>query len=207
VTAPGDGRSANAGLCGRPVDWVQARLVDPLDPADQPVPPGELGELVLRGIEPSVLTPGYQGAPDATAAAWRNGWFHTGDLFTVDADGNYHYADRAKDMIRRRGENVSSIELEAAVLAHPSVAQAAAVGVDSEWGDEEILVAVVPAASGTVVVEQLVEFLRDRVPRYALPRFVRVLPALPRTQSTNRVIKTELRRHGVTPDTWDRNRN
>jgi crotonobetaine/carnitine-CoA ligase len=200
VTGLADGRSANAGLCGRPVDWIEARLVDPLD---HPVPPGTPGELVLRSAEPWVLTPGYPGAPEATARAWRNGWFHTGDLFTLDEDGNHRYVDRSKDMIRRRGENVSSLELESAVLAHPAVAQAAAVGVPSALGDEEILIAVVPAEGTTIVPDELRAWLRDTVPRYALPRYVRVLAALPRTQSTNRVIKTELRRDGVTPDTWD----
>ncbi|HZZ51784.1 MAG TPA: AMP-binding protein [Pseudonocardia sp.] len=201
VTGLQDSRSSNAGLCGEPVPWIQARLVDALD---YPVRDGEVGELVLRSAQPWVLTPGYPGAPESTARAWRNGWFHTGDLMRRDDRGRYHYVDRTKDMIRRRGENISSVELESAVATHPGVREVAAVGVPSEFGDEDVLIAVVTSGDSTFSPAALVEYLIPRVPRYAIPRFIRVLTELPRTQSTNRVRKPEIRRAGLTPDTWDR---
>jgi crotonobetaine/carnitine-CoA ligase len=191
--------SAHAGSCGFPVDGVQARLVDG---EDYPVPPGTPGELVLRSDLPWRFLTGYQGAPEATAAAYRNGWFHTGDVMAEQPEGTYRYVDRSKDMIRRRGENVSSVELEAAVLAFAGVAAAAAVGVPSPFGDEDILVAVVADPGHTLEPAELYEHLRAVVPRFALPGFIRVLAELPRTQATQRVQKHELRAAGTAPGTW-----
>jgi crotonobetaine/carnitine-CoA ligase len=108
-------------------------------------------------------------------------------------------------MIRRRGENISSVELEAAVLTHPAVQEAAAVGVVSEVGDEEVLIAVVPRAGVAVDPVQLVAYLKDVVPRFAVPRYVRVLDALPKTPATMKVQKQSLRSAALTVDTWDRN--
>lgn len=119
-----------------------------------------------------------------------------------ETDGTYTYVDRSKDMIRRRGENVSSVELEAAILGCHGIAAAAAVGVPSEFGDEEILIAVVPIEGMTVDPASLFEHLRLCVPRFALPSFIRVLAELPRTQATQRIQKHELRRQGVTSDSW-----
>jgi crotonobetaine/carnitine-CoA ligase len=189
----------HVGSCGRPVEGVEARLVDAYDYA---VPTGQPGELVLRSDLPWRFTSGYQGAPEATAAAYRNGWFHTGDVFVEELDGTYTYVDRSKDMIRRRGENVSSTELEAAVLAHPGVAAAAAVGVPSPLGDEDILVAVVASPGAALDPGALFEHLRRTVPRFALPSYVRRMDELPRTQATQRVQKHELREVGVTADVW-----
>jgi len=200
LVAPQDTTSASTGCCGKPVDAVQAMLADA---NDYPVSAGETGELLLRSHEPWLFTPGYLGASEASARIWRNGWFHTGDLFRLDASGNYFYQDRAKDMIRRRGENISSFELEAAVLSHPSVQEAAAVALASSVGDEDVLVAVVPRAGQVVDAGQLITYLRDIVPRFAVPRYVRVVPALPKTLVTMRVQKQAIRTEGVTPDTWD----
>ncbi len=193
--------SKNTGCCGRPVPGFEAMLVDE---NDMPVPPGAQGELVVRSSDPWTITPGYQGAPEATAKAWRNGWWHTGDVFRQDEEGWYHFVDRTKDMIRRRGENISSVELENAVLSHPAVAEVAAIGVPSDLSDEEVLVAVVPKAKATIDPAELVAFLQDRVPRFAVPRFVRVADSLPRTPETARVQRHQLRAEGVTPQTWDR---
>lgn len=189
----------HVGSCGRPVEGVEARLVDTYD---YPVPLGTPGELVLRSDLPWRFTAGYLGVPEATALSYRNGWFHTGDVFIEQADGNYQYFDRSKDMIRRRGENVSSAELEAAVLACSGVGSAAAVGIASPFGDEDILVAVVPAPGAEVEPEALIAQLVETVPRFALPSFVRVMDEMPRTQATQRVQKHELRTAGITPDTW-----
>ena len=151
-----------------------------------------------------MFTRGYQGAHEASANVWRNGWFHTGDIFRIDEKGNYFYLDRAKDMIRRRGENISSGELEAAVLTHPSVAEAAAVGVASALEDEEVMVLVVPKGGMVVDPAELVSFLNEIVPRYAVPRYVRVMDAFPKTVATLKIQKQVLRAQAITADTWDR---
>ena len=196
---PADCISARAGCCCRTIPGVEARLVDAFD---HEVSKGDTGQLVLRSDQPWSFTSGYVGAPEATANAWRNGWFHTGDIMRQDEDGNFYYVDRAKDMIRRRGENVASAELEAAILKHPQVAETAVVGIRSALGDEDILAAIV-AKQTPFRGEELLDILRDIVPRYALPRYIRVVDALPRTQATQRVEKHVLRAQGVTADCRD----
>lgn len=200
--APSAATSDRAGCCGRPIDGVEARLVDA---NDHPVAEGDPGELVLRSRDPWSFTSGYLGAPEATARAWRNGWFHTGDIMRRADDGNFYYVDRSKDMIRRRGENIASAELEAAILKCPLVAEAAVVGVPSALGDEDILAAIVPKEL-PLKCEDVIAFLADIVPRFALPRYIRILDALPRTQATQRVEKHVLRAAGIAGDCWDRER-
>jgi crotonobetaine/carnitine-CoA ligase len=186
--------------CGRARSGVECRLVDANDLA---VPDGELGELVIRSDLPWSMTPGYLGMPDATVRAWRNGWFHTGDLMTRDAEGNYFFVDREKDAIRRRGENISSIEVEAEVAEFPAVSEVAAYAVPSEHGEDEVMVAVAPMAGLPLNPQELSEYLQPRMTHFMLPRYIRVLSALPRTP-TNKIQKHRLREEGVTPDTWDR---
>ena len=185
---------------GRPRPGVEARVVDE---NDCELPPGEAGELVLRTDCPWAMTHGYYKNPEATAKAWRNGWFHTGDGFRRDAEGNFYFVDRIKDAIRRRGENISSYEVEAEVLAHPDVAECAAVAVKSEVSEDEVLVVVAPVAGRTLDPEQLLRFLMPRMAHFMVPRYVRVVEALPRTP-TAKVRKIELRDAGVTSDAWDR---
>lgn len=195
---------ALAGLsCGRLRPGWQARIVDELD---RDVPPGGMGELILRSDEPWTISAGYLNNPEATVKAWRNLWFHTGDAFTCDAQGNDTFVDRLKDAIRRRGENISSMELEAEVAAHPAVAECAAVAVASEWGEDDVKVFVVPAPGTELDPAGLVEFLRPRVPAFMLPRYVEVCGELPRTQ-TGKVRKVELRALGPGPGTWDAERH
>ncbi len=186
--------------CGRPRSGVECQLVDA---NDIPVPDGEIGELVIRSDLPWSITPGYFGMPEATARAWRNGWFHTGDLMTRDADGNYFFVDREKDAIRRRGENISSIEVEAEVGEFPAVGEVAAYAVPSEHGEDEVMVAVAPAEGAGLDPRALLDYLQPRMAHFMLPRYVRVLDTLPRTP-TNKVQKHQLRDEGVTDDTWDR---
>jgi len=142
--------------------------------------------------------------PEQTAAAWRNGWFHTGDAFRVDAEGWYHFVDRMQDTIRRRGENISSFEVENFVIDHPGVVDCAAVGVRTEHGDDEVLVAVIPADPATFDPADLVAFLVPRMPRFMVPRYVDVVDDLPRNETSARVRKAVLRERGLTPTTWDR---
>ncbi|WP_372500727.1 AMP-binding protein (plasmid) [Tistrella mobilis] len=188
------------GTCGRMRPGVEVRLVDD---NDCEVPVGQVGEMIVRTDRPWAMNSGYYRNPEATAKAWRNGWFHTGDAFIRDAEGNYFFVDRRKDAIRRRGENISSLEVEAEVTAHPDVREAAVVAVPSEMGEDDVLVCVAPVEGRTIDPEALIEFLRPRMAYFMIPRYVRVLDALPKTP-TAKVLKHELRAEGITADAWDR---
>jgi crotonobetaine/carnitine-CoA ligase len=191
-----------AGLAGRPRPGIDARVVDE---NDIEVPVGQIGELIVRSDQPWTMNHGYYKNPEATARAWRNGWFHTGDGFKLDAEGNFYFVDRMKDAIRRRGENISSFEVESEVCAHPAVREAAAVAVASEVAEDELLVAVSLADGQTLDPAELVEFLRERVAHFMIPRYVRVMSDLPKTP-TSKVQKHLIRTDGVTAETWDRER-
>lgn len=186
--------------CGRVRTGMQCRIVDAFD---NELPHGEVGELVIRADNPWTLFTRYLGDAEATAEAWRNGWFHTGDLMRRDAQGDFFFIDRKKDAIRRRGENMSSLEIELDVASHPAVREAAAYAVDLADGEQEVMVAVAPTDGAVIDPRALLEDLAPRMPHFMLPRYVRVLPDLPRTP-TNKVRKAELRAEGVTPDTFDR---
>jgi crotonobetaine/carnitine-CoA ligase len=194
------------GTCGRPVPGVALRLVDA---HDIELPPGEAGELVVRPDAPWTMSHGYHNDAEATARAWRNGWFHTGDLFRRDADDNYFFVDRLKDALRRRGENISSFEVESAILLHAEVREAAVVpvagtGTGADSGSEDEVLAVIALKPGGVLAPaDLIDFLRDKLAYFMIPRYVRVLDALPKTP-TQKVEKHRLREAGITPDTWDR---
>jgi fatty-acyl-CoA synthase len=174
------------GSVGKPVTMVAARVVDD-DMKD--VPPGEVGEIVYRG--PSVMT-GYWQNPEATAEAFRGGWFHSGDLVRADEEGFLYVVDRKKDMIITGGENVYCAEVENALSAHPAVAEVAVIGApDERWGETLVAVAaLVPGASLTV--EELREWGTSRLARYKLPTVLHVMDALPRNAS-GKVLKTALR--------------
>jgi len=188
------------GTCGRPRDGVEVRIVDE---NDCEVAQGETGELIVRTDRPWAMNSGYYGNPEATAHAWRNGWFHTGDAFRMDAEGNFYFVDRIKDAIRRRGENISSFEVEAEVGSHPSVQECAAVAVPSELGEDEVLVAISPQPGHEIDREALIEYLIPRMAHFMIPRYIRIVPDLPKTP-TQKVLKHVLRSEGVTTDTWDR---
>jgi crotonobetaine/carnitine-CoA ligase len=188
------------GTCGRVRQGVEARIVDE---NDIEVSYGKTGELILRTESPWAMNHGYLGNHEATARAWRNGWFHTGDGFHRDADGNYFFVDRLKDSIRRRGENISSFEVEAEILLFPAVAEVAAVGVPSEFGEDDVLAVISPKANCLIDPGQLIEFLRSRMTHFMIPRYIRVMSELPKTP-TQKVQKNLLREAGITADTWDR---
>jgi crotonobetaine/carnitine-CoA ligase len=189
--------------CGRRRETWPAPELRIVDEHDEPVGAGQVGELIVRSTEPWSLNLGYYGMPERTAEVWRNGWFHTGDAFRVDDEGYFYFVDRMTDAIRRRGENISSFEVEAAVQAHPMVAECAAVGVRTAFGDDEVLVAVI-VDDASFQPAQLLEFLSGRLPDFMQPRYVDVVEDLPRNTTTGRVRKTELRALGVTARTWDR---
>ena len=188
------------GTCGRVRDGVDVRLVDR---NDCEVPIGEIGEMLVRTDRPWAMNSGYNANPEATAEACRNGWFHTGDAFRRDEDGYFYFVDRVKDAIRRRGENISSFEVEADVCSHPAVREAAAVAVPSEFSEDEVMVIVAPVPGQKLEARQLAEFLIDTMPYFMVPRYIRILDELPKTPSA-KVMKADLRKEGVTPDTWDR---
>lgn len=191
---------ANTRTCGRIRDGYECRIVD--DHGNE-VAPGAVGELLVRAADPAVLNAGYRNRPEATSAAWRGGWFHTGDAFSRDDDGNYYFVDRMKDTIRRRGENISSAELEGEVLDHPGVLECAAVAVPAEWGEDEVKLVVVAKPGRKLVPEQIVEFLAPRIAAFMVPRYVEIVAVLPKT-ATQKMQKHVLRDAGITASTWDR---
>jgi crotonobetaine/carnitine-CoA ligase len=186
--------------CGRLRNGVEARLVDEYD---NEVPIGETGELILRTERPWMLSHGYAANLDATAKAWRNGWFHTGDLLSKDIDGYYYFCDRLKDAIRRKGENISSLEVETAACSHHSVLEAAAVAVKAEDDEEEVLLLVSSNPGTTVEPRDLTRFLINQLPYFMVPRYIRVVPSLPKTP-TGKVRKAELRAEASAEGCWDR---
>jgi crotonobetaine/carnitine-CoA ligase len=190
------------GSCGRPRPNVEVRVVDE---NDCEVEVGVVGELIVRTDRPWGMNHGYHRNPEATAIAWRNGWFHTGDAFRFDAAGNFFFVDRMKDAIRRRGENISSFEVEAEVCAHPAIREAAAIAVKSEISEDEVLVVVSIVPGQSLDPVTLFEFLRPRMPFFMLPRFIRFIDELPKTP-TQKIQKHILRNEGVTSETWDRER-
>jgi crotonobetaine/carnitine-CoA ligase len=180
--------------CGRVragFPWPEVRIVD-ADGRD--VVPGAVGELIVRPAQRIAFSPGYLNDPSGTAQAWRDGWFHSGDALRTDESGNYYLVDRYKDAIRRRGENVSSFEIESIVTAHPAVSECAAVGVPGAHGDDDILIFLIPAESGEVDTEKLGAWVDERVPPHMRPSQYRVVADFPRNATTMRVKKYELRR-------------
>lgn len=188
------------GTAGKCREGFEIRLVDE---HDCEVPVGEIGELVCRTDMPWALNSGYYKNPEATAKAWRNGWFHTGDGFRKDPDGYYFFIDRIKDSIRRRGENISSFEVEAEVQAYPHVNEAAAIAVPSEHGEDEVLVFVTAVAGKSIDPADLIEFLLPRMPHFMVPRFVQVIDAFPKTP-TQKIQKHILRDRVSMETVWDR---
>ncbi|MDH3581639.1 MAG: AMP-binding protein [Hyphomicrobiales bacterium] len=188
------------GTCGKPRPGIEVRVVDE---HDKIVPPGDVGELIIRTDRPWSLNSGYYKNPEATAHAWRNGWFHTGDAFRYDEDNNFYFVDRIKDAIRRRGENISSFEVESEVSAYPRVLDVAAIPVPSQFSEDEVMIIVSPAPGQSIDPEELFWFLEERMAHFMLPSYIRVVKDLPKTP-TQKIRKDLLRDDGVTADTWSR---
>jgi crotonobetaine/carnitine-CoA ligase len=193
-------REGRVGSIGRPAPWYEVRLADE---EDREVPPGEAGEIQVRPKLPAIVPVEYWKRPDATAEAFRNLWFHTGDTARADEDGFIYYVDRIKDCIRRRGENISSWELESVISGLDEVLEVAAYGVPSELGEDEVMIAVVVTPGRALDLDQLFAYCERRLARFAVPRYVRLVEELPKTPS-QRVQKFALREAGVTTDTFDR---
>ena len=184
--------SFRIGSCGRPVPYFDVEIHDP---DDNVLPPDEVGEIVVRPRHPHALFERYHDMPEESLHAFRNLWFHTGDRGTTDEDGYFYYVDRMKDAIRRRGENISSWEVEKVVTSHDSVAEAAAIGVPSELTEEEVLIIVVAKPGFEIDPVSLLDLCQQRLPHYAVPRYVRIADELPKTPS-QRIEKYKLRGRG-----------
>jgi crotonobetaine/carnitine-CoA ligase len=187
------------GSVGRARDGYEIRIVDE---HDLEVPAGVVGELVARPTMPWTSSLGYHNHPEKTVEAWRNGWLHSGDALKKDEDGNFFFVDRVDDSLRRRGENISSSEVEYLINAHPHVQESAVVGVSSEFLEDELKAVIILRASGSITELQLLTELAETMPYFMVPRYVHFVEDLPRTP-TAKVQKGQLRATG-TAGAWDR---
>jgi crotonobetaine/carnitine-CoA ligase len=195
------GEQNKVGAAGRLNDVeFEVRIVDD---EDREVAVGEVGEIVCRPRGPNLMFTGYWRRPEATVDVLRNLWFHTGDLARLDSDGFLFFVDRKKDYLRRRGENISSFEMERTFVAHPGIKDVAVHAVASEQGEDDVKVTAVLQEGATVTEEELCRWSVDRVPYFAVPRYIEFREDLPRNP-VGRVLKYELRDDGVTEATWDR---
>jgi crotonobetaine/carnitine-CoA ligase len=189
-----------AGACGQPITGWDVRIVDD---DDNECKPGSLGEFIARSNKMFVGTTGYYNKPEATLELFKNGWIHTGDLGRMDEDGYFYFVDRKKQAIRRRGENISSFEVESVISAHDAVLESCVVGVPSDVGEEEVKAVVVLKDGQQVSEEELIRWCEPRLAYFAIPRYIAIRSTLPKTPS-ERVEKFKLKEEGITEDCWDR---
>jgi len=195
---------SNLKSCGKVNPEPRGYEIRLVDEFDYEVGVDEVGELIVRASVPWTLNLGYYRNPEATAEAWRNGWFHSGDAMTKDADGNFYFVDRFKDCIRRKGENISSFELEDYAKSYPGVADAAAVGVPDPGGEQEVKIFVVPKAGESVDLNELGSWLAQQMPKFMIPRYLEIADEFPRTPATGRIQKNLLRVQAPGAGQWDR---
>jgi crotonobetaine/carnitine-CoA ligase len=178
-----------------------------LGSGDVELPAGSVGEITCRPKFADVMSDGYvrAGGPGLQVEPHPE-WFHTGDLGTLDADGNLTYVDRVKDSLRRRGENVSSVEVETVVMTHPAVAEAAAVAVPSDLGEDDILVVVTLRRGAALDCAELLDHCAARMPYFCVPRYVDTVDELPKNV-IGRIRKDLLRTRGLSNRAWDRERH
>ena len=188
-------RSAN----GLAADCLEVTVVDD---EDHVVPPGVVGEIVVRPRHPNIMYQGYWRKPEATLSAMRNYWHHTGDFARMDAEGFVYFVDRKQQALRRRGENVSSIELETAIRKHADVVDVAVHAVPSALTEDDIKAVIVPREGHALEPRSLFAFFLESLPYFAVPRYVELRTSLP-TNALGRVMKNVLKAEGVTAGTWD----
>ncbi len=204
VTYMRPGEPFRVGSCGKESPGYEIIIADP--ETDEELLRGEVGEILVRPRTPNIMLHHYHKMPEKTVSDFRNFWFHTGDAGMMDEDGYIYFVDRVKDYIRRRGENISSFEVEKIVNSHPAVKESAAIGVKAETGgyaEDEVMIVVVGKEGAELTPEELMRFLEPKMPYFMIPRFIRFADSLPKT-GTQRVQKNKLREAGITPDTWDR---
>jgi crotonobetaine/carnitine-CoA ligase len=194
---------SNLKSCGKVNPEPRGYEIRLVDEFDREVAPGEVGELIVRTSVPWTLNAGYYRNPEATAVAWRNGWFHTGDAMVKDEEGNFSFVDRFKDCIRRKGENISSFELEGYALSFPGVAEAAAVGVPAD-GEEEVKIFLVAKSEGSIDLDAMGAWAAKEMPKFMVPRYLEIVPEFPKTPATGRIQKSSLRVLVPGPHQWDR---
>ena len=192
---PGEPRKP--GSCGHPIAAFDVRL---RNEEGRDLGVDQVGELVVRANEPCVIMNEYYGNPAATAEAFRDGWFHTGDLLRRDAEGHHYFVSRLKDLIRRRGENISAFDVEQALLLHPDIVEAAAYGVPSELTEEDVMVCVVARPGSNLTAQAVSQWAEQHLARHMWPRYVELADALPRTP-TEKTAKYLLKARGVTANT------
>jgi crotonobetaine/carnitine-CoA ligase len=188
------------GWAGRPCPEFDVRL---FDDEDQEVPVGEVGEICIRPRKPHVMFSGYFNDPQGTVDAFRNLWFHTQDLGKMNAEGYLAFVDRKADYLRRRGENISTYEVEQVLLHYPGLVEVAVHGVPSEIGDEEVKACLRLAPDTAFDPRHFLDFCVAGLPYYAVPRFIEIMDELPRSP-VGRIQKFQLKARGVTPETFDR---
>jgi crotonobetaine/carnitine-CoA ligase len=186
-----------AGIANR--DYFDVRI---FDDHDDEVPTGVDGEIVVRPLRPHVMFEGYWSRPEATLEASGNWWFHTGDIGHLDEDDYLFFVDRKADYLRRRGENISSFEVESTLMGHPDVADAVVVAVPSDLTEDDLKLTVTLRAGADLDPDALFRWCIDHLPYFALPRYIELRDELPRSP-VGRVLKRELRAEGVTLATWD----
>jgi crotonobetaine/carnitine-CoA ligase len=199
ITSNPQGLPAPLGASGRRNEDFDVRIVDD---HDVEVPDGESGEIIVRPRKPHVMFEGYWRRPADTMSVMRNLWFHTGDIGRFDADGWFWFVDRKKDYLRRRGENISSYELERTFRLHPDIADVAVHAVPSDVTEDDVKVTAVRRDGASLTEEQLCRWSIDELPYFAVPRYVEFRDQLPRN-ATGKVLKHQLRDEGVTSSTWD----
>lgn len=189
-----------AGSCGKPITGWEVLIVDD---DNNECKPGSLGEFVARAPNENVGTSGYYNNPEATAELIQDGWIHTGDLGRMDEDGYFYFVDRKKQALRRRGENISSFEVESVISSHDSVLESAIVGVPSDVGEEEVKAVVVLKPGHSLSHEDIIRWCEPRLAYFAIPRYIAIRGEMPKTPS-ERVEKFKLKQEGITADCWDR---
>lgn len=196
-----DINARKTGSCGRVLhDFFEVQLVDD---DDMEVGVGEVGEIVVRPKKPYIMMTEYYKMPDKTLESFQNLWFHTGDYAKKDEEEYFYFVDRKKDAIRRRGENISSFEVEKVINTHPKVLESAVFAVPSELGEDEVKANVVLKPLETLPPEELIMYCNERMAHFAIPRYLEFVQELPKTP-TDRTEKYRLREAGITENTWDR---
>jgi carnitine-CoA ligase len=199
VTSLPAGEYAAPGSSGKRIPDFDVRIVDELD---RELPANVSGEIVVRPLRPDIMFQGYWGRPEETLRLMRNLWFHTGDIGKFDEQGFFYFIDRKKDYLRRRGENISSFEMESAFAQHPDIAEVAVHAVPAVAGEDDVKVTAVRQPQSQLTEEELFRWTVGKVPYYALPRYIEFRESLPKNPQ-GRVLKYELREQGRTPTTWD----
>jgi crotonobetaine/carnitine-CoA ligase len=199
INRPGRGRSGTVG------ELRAGFEVKIFDDKDNELPPGKIGEIVIRPTKPYIMFDGYYKSPEETVKCSSNWWFHTGDLGRIDKEGYYYFCGRKKESIRRGGENISPYDIEKETNKHPAVAESAAFGISDSTMGEEIKLAIVLRPSQTLTPEEIIAWCEPRLPKFMVPRYIEFMEKLPKSAS-EKMQRVALKEQGITANTWDRQR-